>query len=102
MWLLKEGRRAIPHEEMYALFELLHALRDNLQIDLREAAPKYFTELPAWHLLSHYPATFPAAENEYRIPAFAGVRPPFLRLHDTQQVTMFSQSLRPPCATGTT
>src|SRR4029434_6519248 len=37
-----------------------------------------------------------------RIPASAGVRPPFFRLHDTQHVTMFSQSLRPPCATGTT
>ncbi len=69
---LKDGSRTIPHEQMYALFELLHALRDNLQIDLREAAPKYFTQLAAWHLLSHYPATFPAAENEYRIPAFAG------------------------------
>jgi hypothetical protein len=75
---LKDGDRTIPHEHMYALFELLHALRDNLQVDLREAAPKYFTELPAWHLLSHYPATFPAAENEYRIPSFAGSGQPDL------------------------
>ena len=30
------------------------------------------------------------------MPASTGVRPPFLRLHDTQHVTMFSQSLRPP------
>jgi hypothetical protein len=75
---LKDGRQTIPHEQMYPLFELLHALRDNLQIDLREAAPKYFTELPAWNLLSHYPATFPAAENEYRIPAFIGNREPDL------------------------
>src|SRR6187401_681149 len=36
------------------------------------------------------------------MPASAGVRPPFRRLHETQQVTMFSQSLRPPWATGTT
>jgi len=36
------------------------------------------------------------------MPASAGVRPPFLRLHVTQQVTMFSQSFRPPWATGTT
>src|SRR4026209_2727307 len=36
------------------------------------------------------------------IPAPAGVRPPFRRLQVTQQVTMFSQSFRPPCATGTT
>src|SRR5688500_9682126 len=36
------------------------------------------------------------------MPASAGVRPPFRRLQETQQVTMFSQSFRPPCATGTT
>jgi hypothetical protein len=36
------------------------------------------------------------------IPASAGVRPPFFRLQEMQQVTMFSQSLRPPWATGTT
>ena len=34
--------------------------------------------------------------------ASAGVRPPFRRLHVTQHVTMFSQSFRPPWATGTT
>ena len=36
------------------------------------------------------------------MPACSGVRPPFLRLQVMQQVTMFSQSLRPPWATGTT
>ena len=36
------------------------------------------------------------------MPASAGVRPPFLRLQVTQQLTMFSQSFRPPWATGTT
>ena len=36
------------------------------------------------------------------IRASAGVRPPFRRLQLTQQVTMFSQSFRPPWATGTT
>jgi hypothetical protein len=30
------------------------------------------------------------------------VRPPFFRLQLMQQVTMFSQSLRPPCVTGLT
>ena len=34
--------------------------------------------------------------------ASAGVRPPLRRLQVTQQVTMFSQSFRPPWATGTT
>ena len=36
------------------------------------------------------------------MPASGGVRPPFRRLHVMQQVTMFSQSFRPPWATGTT
>jgi hypothetical protein len=37
-----------------------------------------------------------------RMPASAGVRPPFRRLQLMQHVTMFSQSLRPFWATGTT
>ena len=37
-----------------------------------------------------------------RMRASSGVRPPLRRLQETQQVTMFSQSLRPPCDTGTT
>ncbi len=75
---LKEGRATLRVDQTYAFFELLHAVRDNLKIDLREAAPKYFTDLPAWYLLSHYPATFPAAENEYRIPVFTGSGQPDL------------------------
>lgn len=75
---LRDGRATLPQDHLYAFFELLHAIRDNLQIDLRETAARYFTELPAWHLLSHYPATFPAAENEYRIPIFDGAGDPDL------------------------
>ena len=36
------------------------------------------------------------------MPAWTGVRPPLVLLHCTQHETMFSQSLRPPWATGTT
>ena len=36
------------------------------------------------------------------MPACSGVRPPLRRLQVMQQVTMFSQSFRPPWATGTT
>ena len=32
-------------------------------------APQFFTDLPIVQLLSYYPATFPAGENDYRIPA---------------------------------
>jgi len=45
-------------------------VRDNLKIDLREDAPDYFKALPTDHLVSHYPAPYPAAENEFRIPIY--------------------------------
>jgi hypothetical protein len=67
---LQAGVPAMPRDQTYALLELLHALRDNLKIDLRENAPEYFKALPTDHLVSHYPASFPAAENEYRIPIY--------------------------------
>ena len=61
---------AIARDQIYALFELLHALRDNTGIDLREDSPDYFKALPTDHLVSHYPAAYPAPENEYRIPVY--------------------------------
>src|SRR6185295_4463720 len=51
-------------------YEMLHALRDNLQVDLRESATHYFQELPIAHLSGHYPAPFAAPENEFLIPAY--------------------------------
>jgi hypothetical protein len=65
---LRDGEITIDHADHLPLFEILHVLRDNLEIDLREAAAKYFVTLPAYHILAHYPAPFPAAENDYRIP----------------------------------
>ena len=67
---LAAGRPALPREQRYALYEMLHALRDNLRIDLREQASGYFQELPVAHLAGHYPAPFAAPENEFLIPAF--------------------------------
>ena len=57
----------VPRDDAYALWELLHAVRDNTNLDLRENVPHFFKDFPIEHLLSHYPATYPAAENEYRI-----------------------------------
>jgi len=67
---LAAGAPAIPRDQVYALLELLHSVRDNLKIDLREDAADYFKALPADHLVSHYPAPYPAAENEYRVPIY--------------------------------
>jgi hypothetical protein len=65
---INSGREAIVRDDNYALMELLHMVRDNFNQDLREAAPHFFGDLPTVQLLSYYPATFPAGENDYRIP----------------------------------
>jgi hypothetical protein len=51
------------------MLELLHAYRDNVNFDLRDTFPAWFKQYPLVHLTSHYPPPFPAAENEFRIPA---------------------------------
>lgn len=84
---LKAGKFRYTREESHALFELLHAIRDNTNIDLREDAAKYFKELPAYHILSYYPATFPAPENEYRIPFYEGNGEPDLRIAALSRAT---------------
>ncbi|MGH9594925.1 MAG: hypothetical protein ACRD5L_17670, partial [Bryobacteraceae bacterium] len=67
---LEAGKPAIPREQFYALYEMLHALRDNLKIDLREQATAYFRQLPMDYLAGHYPAPLREPENEFRIPAY--------------------------------
>ena len=69
---LASGVTVIPHDELYALLELMHAIRDSTKIDLREDAPEYFKELPKYQILGNYPAPLAAPENEYRIPVYKG------------------------------
>jgi hypothetical protein len=76
---LRAGRDAVPRGNLYPLYEMLHAVRDNLQIDLRENAPAFFKTLPIYDLVSYYPATYPAPEGEYRIPADKDSGEPDLR-----------------------
>jgi hypothetical protein len=64
--------------EVFALAEILHAIRDNLNLDLREDANRFFADLPPALLLRYYPAPWPAPENLYRIPAYPGARDPSL------------------------
>ena len=73
---LKAGQRPLDRTDLFALMELFHAIRDNLNIDLREDAPGWYLELPNTLLLSYYPAPFPAAENEYRVPMYEGAGDP--------------------------
>ncbi len=71
---LRGGRSVIPRDQHYAFLEMLHALRDNLEVDLTEDARAWFKELPLFQLLSYYPASCPAAENEFRIPSATGAQ----------------------------
>ena len=66
---LREGKLHVSNADAYPMLELMHAFRDNLSFDLRETLPKWFNDYPLIHILAHYPEPFPAAENEYRIPA---------------------------------
>jgi hypothetical protein len=67
---IQSGETAIPREQTYALYELFHAIRDNLKIDLRESDSDYFKNLPADHLAGHYPAPYRASENDYRVEVY--------------------------------
>jgi hypothetical protein len=81
-WLspkLNSGANLDPGEEVQALFELLHAVRDNLTIDLRSDSPEYFKALPSYQVICNYPAPYPTPENEFRIPIFSGNGEPDLR-----------------------
>jgi hypothetical protein len=62
----------LPLDQSYALYELFHAIRDNLKIDLRDGASSFFRAYPIEHLTSHYPAPLEAPDGEYRVPIFSG------------------------------
>jgi hypothetical protein len=66
---LRGARDNVPNADAYALFEIMHVVRDNLNFDLRETFPKWFEQYPILHLMAHYPAPWPDADNEFRIPA---------------------------------
>jgi hypothetical protein len=66
---LRSAKTSVGNADAYALLEIMHVFRDNLNFDLRDTFPAWFTQQPMLHLLAHYPAPWPAGENEYRIPA---------------------------------
>ena len=63
---------SLGQADLYPLFEIIHAIRDNLNIDMREDASRYFKSLPLWYVASFYPAPYEAAANEYMIPPWSG------------------------------
>jgi hypothetical protein len=76
---LRTGDIGFSQADLYPLLEMVHAIRDNLSIDLRDDAPRYFAFLPLWYLASFYPAPYEAAANEFGVPSWAGAGEPDLR-----------------------
>jgi len=66
---LSQGKMPFPRSETLALLEILHATRDNLNVDLRQTFPAWFKPMALEWLLTYYPTPWPAAENEFHIPA---------------------------------
>jgi hypothetical protein len=66
---LRSAKDTVSNADAYAMIEILHVMRDNLNFDLRDTFPAWFKQYPLLHLMAHYPAPWPAAENEFRIPA---------------------------------
>jgi hypothetical protein len=66
--------------DLYPLMEFLHVIRDNLELDLRQEAPRYFVDLPLTQMLSYYPAAYPGPDNEFRVAFFSGDGEPDLKL----------------------
>jgi hypothetical protein len=75
---LARGESIVPRDDAYPLWELLHAIRDNTNVDLRESAARFFKEFPIEHVMSHYPATYPGTENDFHIGASAKIGQPDL------------------------
>lgn len=76
---LKSGTQVPLAAELFPLMELLHVIRDNFNVELRDDAGAFFRSLPSLELLTYYPATYPAAENDYHIPSFKGAGEPDLQ-----------------------
>lgn len=77
------GRSVVPREDAYALWELLHAIRDSTNIDLRESSPPFFKAFPIEHLMSYYPAAFRGEDNDFRVGVSEKAGEP-----DLQQATL--------------
>jgi hypothetical protein len=77
---VEAGRNPVPREDAFPLMELLHAVLDNANIDLRETSRGFFKDFPIDHLLSYYPAPFQGAENDFYVGAMRRLADPDLRL----------------------
>ncbi len=87
---LTSGRSVVARDDAYALFELLHAVRDNTLLDLRESAAHFFKDFPIEHLVSYYPATYEGPDGEYYIGAERKPGEPDVRLANLSRVAQLA------------
>ena len=80
---LAAGSSVVPREDAYPLWELLHAIRDAANIDLRESSPRFFKAFPIEHLMSYYPPAFRGEDNDFRVGVSEKAGEP-----DLQQATL--------------
>jgi hypothetical protein len=69
----------VRRDDAYPLYELLHAVRDNTNLDLRESCAGFFKEFPIEHLMSYYPAVYEGPDTQYYIGATRKPGEPDLR-----------------------
>jgi hypothetical protein len=66
---LRTGRRTLTRPDTYALLEMMHVVRDAVQVDMRDDAIPFFKDLPAYQLLSYYPALIPPLKTITTFPS---------------------------------
>jgi hypothetical protein len=76
---LSAGRNVIARDDAYPLYELMHVLRDNTGVDLRDSGKLFLRHFPTEHLVSYYPAPMEAPENDFFIGAARRTGEPDLR-----------------------
>ena len=60
---LNSGERVFSHAEVYPLMELMHVIRDNINIDLRDDARAYFKDFAASRILQLLPTDVSCARK---------------------------------------
>jgi len=76
---LAAGQTVVRRQDAYALWELLHAIRDSTNIDLRESCTHFFKSFPTEHIMSYYPPAFRGEDNDFRVGVSEKTGEPDLR-----------------------
>jgi hypothetical protein len=69
VWWKDRLTHGVPRDDAYALYELLHAVRDTTIVELRDCCRQFFKDFPIEHLMSYYPAEFEGPDTLYFIGA---------------------------------